>query len=165
MSESTKNLLFTILGGVLAFLSTMLVEQCYRPAQIRTQVQSELFRATYDRRIDAYQTLTELFSDVYWLERELAAAMPETRRERRLALIEKVQRQLTRAIPIIDKTVHQRALEALNSYIQQSENFTAETRRKWVNEHVDPLVNAIRRDLKLDEVNRGVAEKIFQIGP
>ena len=160
MSESTKNLFFTLLGGLLALATTMLVEQCYRPAQLRTQIQSELFRATYDKRIDAYQTLVQMFADVYWLERELAEVQPNVKKKRRLELIEKVNRHLIRSTPIINETAFRLGFAALNFYAEHSGNFTPDMRSKWVNDHAKPLVNVIRKDLHLDEIARGVAENV-----
>jgi hypothetical protein len=164
LSEWFKTILATLVGGVLGMGSTLLVEHYYRPAQLRTQIQAELFRATYDKRIESYQAILQMFSDVYWLERE-ATSKPETKRESQLELIQNVQRQIIRAMPIIDQKAYSLAFDALDYYIQHSNNFTPEVRKKWIDLHVNPLVDAIRKDLHQDEIVRGVGESIFQIAP
>lgn len=140
---------------------TLIVEHYYRPAQLRTQIQAELFRATYDKRIESYQAIVQMFSDVYWVEREPAKDKDQRRRE----VIQNAQRQIIRAMPIIDRKAFDLAFKALDNYIEQSANFTPEVRRKWINDYVNPLVEAIRKDLRQDEITKGIAENIFQIAP
>ncbi len=161
MSEWLKTLIASLVGGVIAVGGTLIVEHYYRPAQLRTQIQAELFRATYDKRIESYQAIVQMFSDVYWVEREPAKDKDQRRRE----VIQNAQRQIIRAMPIIDRKAFDLAFKALDNYIEQSANFTPEVRRKWINDYVNPLVEAIRKDLRQDEITKGIAENIFQIAP
>lgn len=96
----------------------------YRPAQLRTQIQAELFRATYDNRIESYQAIVQMFSDVYWLEREPT----KDKEQRRTEVLQRTQREIIRSSPIVDRKVFELAFEAFNNYIAQSANFKPELR-------------------------------------
>jgi hypothetical protein len=161
LSEWLKTILASLVGGVIAVSGTLIVEHYYRPAQQRMQIQAELFRATYDNRIESYQAIVQMFSDVYWLEREPA----KDKEQRRKEVLQNIQRQIIRSSPIVDRKVFELAMRAFNNYIEQSANFTPELRTKWVNDYVNPLVEAMRADLRQDEITKGVAENIFQIAP
>jgi len=57
------------------------------------------------------------------------------------------------------------AFTAFDRYIEQSAKWTPELRQKWVNDYVNPLIEAMRADLRQDEITKGVGESIFQIAP
>ena len=157
-----KTLTASLVGGLIAVGGALIIEHYYRPAQLRTQIQAELFRATYDKRIESYQAIVQMFSDVYWLERQPAGKDKE---KRRIEVLQRTQREIIRSTPIVDRQVFDLAFKAFNAYIEQSANFTPELRTKWINDYVTPLAEAMRRDLRQDEITKGVGENIFQLAP
>jgi hypothetical protein len=126
------------------------------------QIQAELFRATYEKRVELYQGILQMFSDVYWIERKAANLGKAEMNRRRTELIRNVQRQIGSGAAIMNKRTFELAFDALNYYIAHSDNFTAQVRSEWVSKHFDPLVVAIRKDLHQDEIAEAVGEKIFQ---
>jgi hypothetical protein len=165
LSEWLKTLTATFVGGMLALSSNIIIEYYFRSAQLRTQIQAELFRATYDKRIESYQAIVQMFSDAYWLEITSKSMDPSAQSKLRTEYMQKVQREIIRASPIIDQKVFTLALQAFNFYIERSNNFTPAVRTEWINLHVTSLVEAMRKDLHRDEIAQGVAEGVFQIAP
>jgi hypothetical protein len=150
---------------MLALGSNLIIEHYYRSAQLRTQIQAELFRATYDKRIESYQAILQMFSDAYWLERVTKNRKPDEKTTLQLQLMQNVQREIIRASPIIDQKAFKLSFDALNYYIQHSNDFTPAVRRKWIDTYVTPLVEAMRQDLHRDAIAQGVGEGVFQIAP
>lgn len=148
MTEWKKIVITTLIAGLIGGLgSTLLVESYYRPKQLRTEIQSHIYLQTYDKRVQLYQSLIEMFSDAYWLEVELKNEPSETVREkRRLVLMQKIQRDITRSSVITNHTIFVLSFNAFNFYVENCHNFTPDIRRKWLSEYFDPLLKAIRVD-------------------
>jgi hypothetical protein len=156
--------LAALFAGLLGGLGSLLVSELYfRPKQFQNETRVALYRETYTKRIESYQSILAMFSQVYWLERNLKAetSAKSSKEKRRLEYIEGVQRELHRPPVLATEEIFKLALAALNFYIENARDFTPEVREKWINQYYNRLVKAIREDLYQDEIRQGIANEVF----
>jgi len=116
MNEWKKTLVTTLVAGLIGGLgSTILIESYYRPKQLRTEIHSQIYQQTYDKRVQLYQSLIEMFSDAYWLEVKLKDEPSESvRKKRRIDLMQKIQRHIIRSSVIAEKRIYDLSFDAFN---------------------------------------------------
>jgi hypothetical protein len=158
-----STLVTTLVAGLIGGLgSTIITESYFRPQHFRSETRAALYRETYNKRVDSYQTVLGMFSQAYWLERSLTAeSSEETRRSRRLVFIEQIQRELGRLPVVGTLEIHGLAFKALDYYIENFRKFTPDVRRKWIDLYYSPLLQAMRRDLYQDEIRKEMGEQVF----
>jgi len=142
--------------------STIVTELYFRPRHFQSETRAGLYRETYNKRVDSYQTILGMFSQAYWLERNLASESSEEARDRRrLEFIQQIQGALGRLPVVGTLEINSLAFKALDYYIENARKFTPQVRTRWIDLYYSPLVQAIRRDLYQDEIREEMGKQVF----